>query len=172
MKHLIFIDLDGVMVDLDRGLLEKRGYAFPTNQSPEIKRDIDVMWDDVSRTPDFWSTLPPMLQFEKLYEKILTICPRPIILSATPECYGFDDRHEACKLQKIAWVHKNLGAAQAIRAIITKSKLKQNFMHIEPSEQAILVDDHADNINRWIHAGGVGVLHHSVEGALDQLDKL
>lgn len=172
MKQLIFIDLDGVMVDLERGLLEKRGFVFPEHRTPETKVQIDDMWDDISKNRNFWSTLPPMPRFQEVYDKILTVCPNPIILSATPECYDHDDRHEDCKMQKIAWVHKNLGPAQAFRTIITKSKLKQNFMNIEPNDQAILVDDHPGNIKRWKEAGGLGIFHDTADNAIKELDKL
>jgi 5' nucleotidase, deoxy (Pyrimidine), cytosolic type C protein (NT5C) len=166
-----YIDLDGVMVDLYNGLQNKLNFTFPKEQSPENTKRIHATWDKIAKEyPTFWFDLDPLPYYKELYEQIRSICPAPLILSATPEPYVGDDDMN-CRNQKISWVYKHLGAPQAMRAIITKSKLKQNF--IDPKlGMNVLIDDHLGNIARWYAAGGVGIHHTDIETTLKKLQEL
>lgn len=168
---MIFIDLDGVMVDLHHGLAE-HGYAMPKDRTPENKILADQIWDKIYQLDKFWINIRPMPMFREVYNKILDICPEPMILSATPECYGFDKRHYDCVFQKTAWVHKHLGEAQAARSIITKTKLKQNVIPQISASSHVLVDDHMSNISRWTKAGGIGIHYNTPEQVLEKLERL
>ena len=172
MKTIIALDLDGVMVDLDKGLMDTYNYKFPSERSEENHQAVEKMWKEVvAKNPSFWYDLPPMNGFDTLYQKVLTICPEPVIISATPEDYGFDSEHDECKAQKIAWVHRYLGPMQAFRTIITKSKLKQDYIPSLNGDRKILIDDHPGNIERWEKAGGIGILYDTLENVLKKLDE-
>lgn len=58
------------------------------------------------------------------------------------------------------------------RFICTTSSRKHEFMHRKKSEHQILVDDRPDNIEAWNNAGGIGILHTSVEDSIRQLKAL
>ena len=170
MKNLLIaIDLDGVMVNLDPQLDEEFKIA---NEPTRTHKALDKVWDQIDENHSFWYNLPPMENYELLYRKILEKCPLPIVLSATPYSYGFDERHERCKAQKIAWVNRYLGPAQALRTIITKSNLKQTFIAKIPADKHVLLDDHIANINRWNAAGGHGIHHTSYHTSLSELESL
>jgi hypothetical protein len=55
------------------------------------------------------------------------------------------------------------------RFICTTSARKHEFMHRKHSDHQILIDDRTDNIEAWKEAGGIGILHTSVEDTLKQL---
>jgi hypothetical protein len=58
------------------------------------------------------------------------------------------------------------------RFICTSSARKFQFMHRKKSEHQILVDDRPDNIEAWRNAGGIGILHTSVDDSIEQLKAL
>lgn len=172
MKTMIALDLDGVMADLDKGLMDTYGFKFPQERSEDNHRLVDNMWNEtVAKNPQFWYNIPPMPGFDALYQKVLKICPDPVIISATPECYEFNDDHDNCKAQKVAWVHRHLGPMQAFRTIITKSKLKQKYLKVLTGDRKILIDDHPGNIERWESEGGIGILYDNLENVLKKLDE-
>jgi len=47
------------------------------------------------------------------------------------------------------------------------SKDKQNYL----KDHDILIDDREQNIQRWVEAGGIGILHTSAENTIRQLQK-
>jgi 5'(3')-deoxyribonucleotidase len=169
MQNIVWIDLDGVMVDLERGLMEKFNFKFPKERSDYNKTVIDNLWDDIGKNhPTFWVDLNPLSHYKTLYEEILKTSESPIVLSATPEPYTgqFD---EDCRQQKTQWVAKHLGLAQACRTIITKSKLKQDVIAQFPNCRHILIDDHPGNIERWFKAGGSPIHHTNIESTIKAL---
>lgn len=173
MKHtIVYIDLDGVMVDLYPALFEKMQFRFPKNQ-PENRAEIDAMWEQLAiEQPNFWLELDPMPYAQELFNKILELDPTPHVLSATPQPYA-GERNTDCAWQKIQWVSKNLPDDTWARTIITKSKLKQEWINKEPfAARKILVDDHPGNIRRWIEAGGIGVHHTDINKTLAELEAL
>lgn len=174
MQNLLFIDLDGVMVDLQNHLIETLNFEFPLPRTEENRIVVESMWEHVHQTcPTFWEDATPMEHAQTLYNAILELCDNPYVLSATPESYGFSDRHVQCARQKRKWVQKHFGAHQAARCILTKSKLKQDVIPMFPAaDRHILIDDHASNIKRWEAAGGIGIHFKNIDQALDELQML
>lgn len=169
MKTMVWIDLDGVMVNLEKGLKTTMNFEFPKERTDYNREYIHNMWFQLHENhPTFWSTLEPTPYYAELYSAILAVCPTPHVLSATPEPYtGEQNAH--CVDQKTRWVCKHLGLQQALATTITKSKLKQDVIAMHPNMTHILVDDHPGNIQRWNDAGGVGIHHTDIKKTLDAL---
>lgn len=173
MKHtIVYIDLDGVMVDLYPALWQKMQFRFSDIPSQD-RATIDAMWENLAiEQPNFWLELPQMPYAQELFNKITELDPEPHILSATPQPYTCE-RNTDCAWQKVQWVSKNLPNDTWTRTIITKSKLKQDWIAKEPhAQRKILVDDHPGNIKRWIEAGGIGVHHTDINKTLAELEAL
>jgi hypothetical protein len=172
MSFKCYIDLDGVMVDLKSGLRDKLGFSFPLTRTDQDKVLIDQMWDRLSKEyPRFWVDLDPLPGHLTLYREILKLDRSPVVLSATPEMYTGKEESD-CRDQKISWVYKHLGKEQASRTIITKSKLKQNFIGIMPAHNHVLIDDMTSNIDNWNAAGGIGILHMDNQTTIERLKGL
>lgn len=67
--------------------------------------------------------------------------------------------------QKIEWYAHEYPGVKCI--VVTKSPDKA--VHASPT--AILVDDRAKSIDPWVAAGGIGILHTSVENTIAQLSE-
>ena len=179
MKHtIVYIDLDGVMVDLYPALWEKMQFRFPKNQ-PENRADIDAMWMRLAEEHrSFWLDLAPMPYAQELFSKIKELDPEPHFLSATPQPYGFGLLHIDCAYQKRRWIIETFANGEFVEelvynTVITKSKLKQDWIAKDPlAQRKILVDDHPGNIKRWIEAGGIGVHHTDINKTLAELEAL
>ena len=168
-KINVFLDLDGVLVNLHKELKDQFNFEFPKDQSDENRQKIHDLWYMISdEHPGFWSKLAPMQDYRIIYEACLSVDPHLFICSATPEPFTDEDDWQ-CAGEKRDWVWHNLGWSQCQRTIITKSKLKQNWMR--PGDINILVDDHIANIKRWNKAGGVGIHHYDLQTTLKELAK-
>lgn len=168
---LVFIDMDGVLVNLAKGLKDKLNFELPAKPS-ENKESIREMWARVALDyPTFWFDLEPLPHYKQLYDEILKICPFPVILSATPAPYTGDD-HTSCILQKRSWIAKHLGMNQQFRCIITKSHLKHHMIAQFQADKHVLIDDSPYNIHSWNNAGGIGIQFKTIDAALKDLKKV
>jgi len=151
-KYKVFLDLDGVMADFKRGV--KEILKLPADApSSEIFKALG------QNSAEFFSKLPKTKDADRLWVflkgndlQILTGVPRT-------------DREKAVK-EKIQWVRKNL--SKNVKVITSSSKGKRKFS----GPNHILIDDRKDNIQDWITAGGIGILHTSTAKTIKELKKL
>lgn len=156
MTPKIFLDLDGVMVNLELPIYEQHGVIFGKTQEWELEK----VWPKCGM--EFWANLPPMDDHDALYSIVREF--NPVVLTAYPHTFkhGSSDAVQ-CELGKRRWVYKNLGAKQAVDTIVTLSKIKQEVIPVDAKDKSsyILIDDMPRNITRWRAAGGTGILHKS-----------
>lgn len=140
-KPRLYLDLDGVLADFDRGYIERFG-----NHPREVGDD--ELWRNLDATPDFFDSLHPMpgaLQafgwLRPLSPMILTACPRT-------------NYHDAAA-NKRRWVRRHLGADVIVLPCMGGTN-KPVFMHA-PGD--VLVDDFEKNTRAWRAAGGVAIQH-------------
>lgn len=168
---VIFLDSDGVLADLDRGLKTFLNTELPTHICPENKIVVDNTWYEIAaKIPHFWLDLPLMPDAKTLYKKVLEVHDQPYILTATPKCYEFSHSHTECAFFKKAWYERHFGPHQANRFIATKSDMKHRY--ISKTHKSILIDDSKSNIEQWNQAGGIGILYDSIDNVLEQLENL
>jgi len=150
MTRKLFLDLDGVLADFDRGVQAvtgKRPEDLPTR----------VMWAALARHPDFYATLELMADARMLWDFCRPF--HPTILTGLPRGNWAED-------QKRRWVRTMLGAQ--VRVITTMSREKHKFA--EPG--AVLVDDRASLREAWEAAGGIFVHHVSAARSIAALTEL
>ena len=82
-----------------------------------------------------------------------------------PELLSAPSREESSKMGKRIWVKRELPGT---KLILRQAERKQEFA----TPNSILIDDRADNIQRWKDAGGVGILHTSAADTIQQLKDL
>jgi len=161
MQHILFVDLDGVLVDLTRGLSEILGIDMSKVSKKEYTRLFKEFIKDVpfKKRIEFWSNLPPMPDYKDLWNNLEKY--QPLILSSVSGCMA------ACEGKKI-WCKKYLGL-DADRVFCSKdSKEKQNYA----SPKAILIDDFDDNIEQFRAKGGHGIFFKNNKDALKKIKKI
>ena len=157
MKIEFNCDMDGVLTDFEGEFLKISGGIvcdkFEGTQGREtFWRLID------SEGLDWWEHMPWMPDGKVLWEYIKD--RKPYILSAPAK-----DLSQSRKGKKL-WAGRELGRKVPLRLV--KAKLKQTFAH----PNALLIDDLKRNVDQWIAAGGIGILHTSAQDTIKQLKVL
>jgi hypothetical protein len=133
---ILYVDLDGVLVDFAGGFQSKTGQTVDEYSKTQpfykaIQND-QAFWEDLEWLPgaqDFWNSVTQY---------------NPTILSGPL-------RDETSKTGKRVWVEKNLGPNVSV--ILESHKVK----YARPG--AVLVDDREKEVVPWGEAGGTAILH-------------
>jgi predicted kinase len=153
-QYKVYCDMDGVIVDFERGYNELTGKETPGVDSTYDKDDF---WSAITKAgAKFWANLNWISDGQQLWSYIKQYNPK--LLTAP-------SREESSRTGKLAWVDKNIPNTHVI---FKQAKDKKDLA--EPN--AILIDDRKDNIQQWIDAGGIGIRHTSTESTIKQLQKL
>jgi FMN phosphatase YigB (HAD superfamily) len=151
-KYKIYCDMDGVLVDFDKGYLKLTG-----NQLDGEHRSDTDFWDPINKAGyDFWINLDWMPDGKRLWKYIEKYNPQ--LLSAP-------SRQEDSRVAKLDWVYKELPNTHLI---LRSAKHKKDFA----GPNCILIDDRIDNIQGWRDAGGIAIHHVSTKHTIDQLKVL
>ena len=149
--YKIYCDMDGVLVDFDKG------YEELTGKKASFDTPKEEFWEPISKAgAAFWIKLPWMPDGKQLWDYIKPY--NPDLLSAP-------SREESSKIGKFTWVKRNLPGT---KLILRSAERKQEFA----TPNSILIDDRADNIQRWKDAGGIGIVHTSAADTIQQLKDL
>ena len=162
--RMIYFDMDGVLADFDRGVVELCGMRqLPQDESRTDEEDA-LMWEKIREVGHFYDKLEPMPgaveMFRKVYDlfgakcEILTGIPKPergIVTSAE---------------DKVAWTRRILSDNVKVNTVARKDK---KLFCTGPD--SILVDDLEKNITEWKAEGGTGILFRNAEQAMEEILK-
>jgi len=158
--YKIFVDLDGVVADLDKHVLELTGKTFPQLRKDDNDDGFQNFVDSQRAEGNtIFDDLPLMPDAQELWNYIVKY--KPSILTAT----GVPEAEAAA--EKIRWVMENLSGYDKIYTV-KKSILKAEYA--QPNH--ILIDDRVKSINPWREAGGIGIEHKSAADTISQLKSL
>jgi hypothetical protein len=150
-QYKIYCDMDGVLVDFEKG------YKDLTGTEASYSTDPNEFWEPITKAgAGFWIRLKWMPDGKELWDYI-----KPY----NPELLSAPSREESSRIGKFTWVKRN---TPGTKLILRSADRKQEFA----TPDAILIDDRADNIQRWIDAGGIGIHHISAENTIKQLQEL
>jgi 5'(3')-deoxyribonucleotidase len=159
-KYIIFCDMDGVLVDFDRGYEE----LTSKSTSHADSQDRDGFWNLINNSLkekgiteyQYWADLDWQPGGQELWNYIKPY--NPYILTAPT--YNPESREG-----KRDWVQRLDGMKNIY---FRPAKFKSDFS----GKNKILIDDREDTINRWNEAGGIGILHTSANSTIEQLKQL
>lgn len=150
----LFVDLDGVLADFDRRVVELTGRA------PDAIQPKRLLWVAISppRCPDFYASLDMMPDAKELWEYVSP--HRPTILTGLP-------LGSWAAPQKVSWCASRLGAGVPVITCMARDK------HTHCGVGDILVDDREETARGpWEAAGGVFVHHTSAATTIAALSRL
>lgn len=167
LKIQCYIDMDGVLVDMDGGFKKISGGLLPKEY--EAKNGKNSFWKLINKHPNFWIELEPLPDAKILWSYINETFkdPLPLILSAG----------SGSKLaeQKRAWIKKHIDPSMDDSRIIIAKKgtEKPNYIVKNPTvhTEHILLDDTNENINAWNNAGTnmVALLHKNAAESIKNI---
>lgn len=156
-KYKIYLDADGVLCNFEKKVEEITGKRIT-----EIPKNL--VWQKISwynnNVEPFFESLEKMDGADKLFNFCNDNFENVSILTAT----GNTPKNAAA--QKRNWFQKNYGNVNVIT--VNKSGDKAQYAN----DSAILVDDRTKSIDPWVAAGGIGILHFSVENTIRHLQSL
>lgn len=151
----IFCDLDGVLVDFERGIFELTG-------KPIENQTTSKMWQRVANCPNFFERLEFTTYGKQMWEDINIICNSvPIILTGIPS--STKRRYD---IEKQNWCHTNLG--DHVNVITCNSSDKHKFA----SNNHVLIDDRIEIGRQWTESGGTFIHHITPERTIYELSTL
>lgn len=157
-KNTIHVDMDGVLADFDKFVLDNLGRTFDHASGPGADKE---MWDFLQSVDDMYFILPPMPCAKELWDFVNSIgCPVKI-LTAIPRRTSMPGAED----QKRRWFvkHRDIFGDNVDFNIGPFSREK--WKHANPGD--ILIDDRTDNISDWVSKGqGVGVFHKRIEDTI------
>ena len=154
----VYVDMDGVIVNLEKGAFKVHGKQLSDVKRPE-------RWDKISDTKDFWKNLEWMPGSKKLWNFLKPY--KPSIMSA----YAKSEPNSA--KGKEEWLKKNVEKLPRSRINLVMRSDKQRFARDGRTQAPnILIDDHEKNIREWESKGGIGIHHTSVERTIARLKEI
>ena len=157
MPH-VYLDMDGVLVNLEKGAFKVHGAKISDVPKPE-------RWDKINAKKDFWKTLEWMPGAEKLWKFLKPYMPS--IMSAWT-------KHDPNSAQgKADWLKNHVEKLPSSRVNLVMRADKKRFAKDgRTGAPNILIDDHPKNIGEWEASGGIGIHHTSVNRTIAKLKKL
>ncbi len=148
----IYLDMDGVLADFDRGVRELCGMNPQSQNGKRDAKQDDLMWEKIREVDHFYDRLHMMRgakgMFYKLWNKFGDKCE---ILTGIPKPHrGIVTAGE----DKISWVRRALNPK--IGGNIVFREGEQNFCS---GPATVLIDDREKSIREWEEKGGTGILH-------------
>tara|TARA_B100000745_G_scaffold123035_1_gene79900 strand:+ start:991 stop:1455 length:465 start_codon:yes stop_codon:yes gene_type:complete len=150
----VFIDMDGVLSDFDKPIIDK----FNT------KKEWANRWELLPE--DFFFSLPKMPDADELINHISGQFDWHV-LTAIPNDSGFPE----CRVQKMQWIFKYYKIFPVrIHCVFQREKL---YYAVEENlSPNILIDDSERNVADWKSKGGIAILHTSARDSIRELQQL
>ena len=149
----VFLDMDGVLVDFFNAFAKLANVKHWKQMDPQ--RLQDVLNKIVGS--DYFAKLPKTNTCDSIVEMVVDFAGSYSILSSPLR----GDIANSTK-HKRAWVMDNL-SPQPTTTIIVRDKSQYALLN---GVQNILIDDRANNINKWKEAGGYGIKYQANENDL------
>ena len=156
MRYFLFVDLDGVLVDFDRGVKKATG-QYPREQSA------GRMWSILARTPDFYAGLEWMPDGRELWERVRPL--NPVILTGLP-------RGKWAEPQKRSWCRRELGDSVEVITCMSREKARHAASRTPAGRIPVLVDDRDSIRESWEEMGGLFIHHTEADSSLAALEDL
>lgn len=153
MTPTIFIDMDGVLADLHTGIVALSGDASITDN----RNSFFKTWLPQYVELNGFENQAPMPNAAKLVNFLTMLQKADKAKLAILTSHGeFYEPFSEVIRQKKAWLEKNFPQLNKIPFCATASGASKSIL---ANPNALLIDDHYKNINKFIDAGGHGIVY-------------
>jgi len=158
-----FLDMDGVICDLDRKIQEVFGTDYAAIQNK------NYLWSKLGDIDHLFLNLEPMPHYRTLFNYLKSLeqigSIHLEILTSLP--YS-TNKLVTAKQDKIDWVRKYLDPDIVVNTVVGGAK-KAQFVK---NKSDILLDDMPRNIDKWVEAGGTGILFKNNADAISRIGRI
>ena len=155
----IFIDMDGVLVDFEKGISEMIGH--PLGSDNYGHSEYDRRKQELTDKRCF-RKLPPMVDYHELIGYVKHTGLNWEILTAA----GAINR-QLVVWDKNEWIKEYVDPFVVVTCTYSGSQKK-----IFAQKGNILIDDRPENIEAWESEGGIGILHKNARDTINEIKKL
>ena len=167
----IAFDMDGVLVDFERGIKDAFGAEYPKEHLPdeEFYAWRESLFDKIgNKGVLFWESLPRLPGYLELYKEAKSITHDIRFITAWPKAWTDFRLKDQCRFGKKAWLLRHLGFDASMR--INMSYAHEKYWYCESDRYFdVLIDDRDSTIEEWNSAGGHAIHYTSFESAMDGL---
>lgn len=162
---LLAIDLDGVLADFDKGVIEASGKPMKFWEQSD---KLSVIWDALADLEvdgkGFYDWLDWMPDGKQLWNHVKP--HKPVILTGLP-------RGDWAAPQKREWCARELGGNFVITCpSYQKNKFAMQYMERGDLENCVLIDDRIYAKEPWEKFGGTFIHHTSAVSSINDLNQL
>lgn len=166
-----YVDMDGVLVDMDKGFAKISGGYTTDNYKEKFGGNKQAaqksFWKLINQTPNFWLNLDPTPDAKVLWDFLRDnfTDPVPVILSAGQGTNLIQ--------QKTAWIRKHIDPS--VKVIISSAGVRksEHLVKFAPNERVthLLIDDTQRNIDAWdnVSLHRVAIYHTDAANTIKQL---
>lgn len=172
-NYVLYVDLDGVLVDFDKGYEKLTG----VHTHHADRQGSDIFWDLYRKGIDnsgktekqYWEELEWTSDGQVLWDYLKKYNPHiltaPSVNPDLPKTDRYNISHNESMQGKTEWVKRldNMNKLYFKATSYKKELAKSN---------RILIDDRKPTIEGWIEKGGIGIFHTSTENTILQLIQL
>jgi hypothetical protein len=172
-KPVIFCDMDGVLVDFDKGYKELTGVTTHHADS-QGRNEFWKLYRDNLKNKDipeksYWANLDWMPDGKQLWNYIKEYNPYVLTAPSVNFDLPFEERYKLENNEsmqgKTEWVQR---LPNMKKLYFRSAQRKADFA----GPGKILIDDRKDTIDSWNANGGIGILHTSTANTIKQLQDL
>ena len=146
----INVDMDGVVADFDKFVLDRMGRTFDHAAGPGSDKE---MWDFLSGIDNIYYQLEPTVYAEELLDAVMAVpAKHKQMLTAIPRRTTIP----TAEIDKINFMADKLPNHPL--PVVIGPYSRDKWKHIQHFGD-VLIDDRKDNIEEWRKAGGIGILH-------------
>lgn len=162
LEITVYVDLDGVLVNWDKGYRQISGGL--SDDEYKAKYGGSASLNLVKKYGvDWWANLEWLPGGKELWKFVRNNFLKYKILTATGKPGEWSS---IARKGKHIWMKRNLpGLPESDQIVVGPKGEKKNYA--KPGD--ILIDDTPRNIQDWIDAGGVGILHKDALSTIQQL---
>ena len=154
--YKLFLDLDGVLADFDRRIMDIFG-KLPHQIHP------GYMWSTLAKTDGFYRHLPWIGEGKDLWNTLSVF--GPVILTGVP-------RGKWAVAQKLDWCERELGSKTEVITCYTREKPEKAGELCPEGIIPVLIDDRDKILEAWEKMSGIFIHHKNVQDSLCRFDKI
>lgn len=124
----------------------------------------DPRWLFVDNNPKFWEEIPWLPDGKELWNFIKPYSPHILSHATENSKYSYSGKKQ--------WIKTNLKVKTYQIHLVENRRDKKHFAINSSRNSNVLIDDYPKNIDDWVSAGGIGILHISAAQTIMQLKEI